>query len=434
MSTYSASSPGASHVMGSVLGSLGLMKGNIGGTGVIVPSNSGSMLNGNVYEQTVTLTTSNSISPVFGSSQQQIDIQIAGAGTSNQIDVYNQMFLEFTVNNDDGVNALRLPPAWYAIGLLQLLINGNSVSQFQYPMNLEQSYICRATIHEHERLYAQLGYPDGVFTNTGITIAAGGSRTFLIPLHHVWPELMKLPIKAIVDNVTVRSYWNPGSGYYFSTSASTSISCSQLRIIASGQQLSGPASAELQANAMSSVTKLPCIIPQNRSINVGALTASASAPSVLNMQGALVQLRALLYDSNITTPESKLNTETFLNWQYLNATGAIVNLGSYWQYENMAWTATHYGKAMRVLPASVGAGDSAAEVLKYVDKGPSIIFCKDVPRVMTNESRHGGYSCSGAESFSVTATLTNGVALIFFDILGWATLSNGHLTYTYQSR
>jgi hypothetical protein len=412
----------------------GLMETTVDGVPAILPTNSSTMLFGGVYEQSVTIQSPQGFSGVFLSSDTYTDFQIAGSGAASQVDFFDSMYLEFTVQNNDGANALKLPPAWYAFASIWLQVNGNQMAQYNSGQQLEDMYAKRAALIDHNHSYAQLGYPDATFAATGITIAASGSRTFLVPIHYLFPEWMKLDLAWIKDNVTLRFYWNAAAGYYWSTSASTTMSLTKLQIIAIGPQLAGEGSASLRAAGAASVVKIPCIIPQNRTFNLGALTATPSGNQITNLMGALSQVRMWVYDSPPTTPQGKQVTDTFDSWIFNSASGTPINQGNFFQYEVLQWQSKHYGKWMRVLPQSVGSSVAGAEVLKYIDQGPSISFCKEIASVVMNTSRHGAYSAVGSESISITGTYANGYVLAFFDVLGFVRIANGNVSYITQAR
>lgn len=412
----------------------GLTETTIGGVRAVVPITGDMMVFGGIYEQSVTLQTSDSISPVFGPSNQLIDFQIMGGGVASQIDIYDKIFLEFTVHNGSEIAALTLPPAWYAIMSLELQVDGNTIKQYSYSQGMENMYACVAPRFEHNYTYAELGYPDAAFTAaTGITIAAGVSRTFCIPIHHMFEELMHIPLKAVSSNITIRTYFQPGAGYYFSTSASTTISCTQVRMVATGQQLTDSAAQILANDVRASILKVPAIVQQVRPLTIGALTAADSGPILSNVRAATPQIRVWLYDAPITTPQSKLATVTFTSWKFLNQSGAMVNLGSLYQFETLQWTATHYGQYNVVLPQSVSSDVAGAAVLKWVDQGPALHFCKEVSPTLRNKVRHGAFSLQGYEQFIFNGTYTNGFGLAFYDCLNFLRLQNGSLVYEYQT-
>lgn len=429
---------------GSVLASTslaaeGLQKTMVNGQPAIIPASAGSMVLGGITQVTQTVTTSDNIQVLLQGSENFIDFQIAGTGAQVAFDYYNKIFLEVTVLNGSGASALTVPPAWYMFSRIEMRVQDNPVKTYSYAQQMEDWFFSVCPRMEFQSSYELLGYPVDDFSSVaGFAIPASSSQTFFIPLHYLFTELVEgIPLAAIVTPITLRFYFNQGSGYYFSTSASTSLSVSTARIIASGQQLDGVGRTALTAMAKGSVIQVPCIQPQVRPFTFGAVTAGTSSGTVLsNVQGACAEFSMWLYtNGNPSTPQGKLGTTTYSEFIFNNQAGQLVNTGARTQQELFTYFIESYGKEMVVYPQSIPS--STTPTLRYVDQGPRLSFCQHIVPTKRSLVRHGSFSLKGYETVQVTAPAggyADARGLGFYYILAQFVVDAvGNVTFVYQS-
>lgn len=159
---------------------------------------------------------------------------ILPVGNANMLDICDSMILELTITNNDAVNAATLLAGQFLLtNIITQAGNNLENSQVEHQMIRrlytppgDEELIQRATLE----YFSYAGYP-AAYTTSATTIAASGTTKVYLQIFTCL-DCSQVFLPAVTTQITLQCYFN--STGMTSTSAASSISLSDCRLIMSG--------------------------------------------------------------------------------------------------------------------------------------------------------------------------------------------------------
>lgn len=177
---------------------------------------------------------------VFTSSSQYIDYEV----NSDRVHQIKKMALRFNVKNTDAVNAIQPVPGPYLVEKIELYL-GSSLVETIYDNHLYTEFLL---MNDGDRLRqiasgmgvsvpryeATGGTANADIYRAGPTIAASGTREYLIPIHS-WINQADFFLPASIQRIRVRVYFRGGDGIFTTGNGSSgNLSLESSQLVVSG--------------------------------------------------------------------------------------------------------------------------------------------------------------------------------------------------------
>jgi len=372
----------------------------------------------------------------FAGATTQVDFIVGGTGLSTPVSFWRQLYLQIQFTNQ-GANPIRLVQCafrWFS--QIQLLFNGSLVWALNSKNAIANKILTNMSAPEFQ---SNIDFYAGSTTNPYYTFAAGNTQYFGFNLLYLFPELGRIYLPGVADEIRFRFYCEPAASIVASTSVGlpTDIKLQNMRIIGFGQQLE-PAGAEiLQKMIATSQVRIPMTAVYARLQTVGPLaTGNVSTRMVVNYRGWLNSIGVYTYSDQPSVPEEVITllsqpTEfTVYNGSGVPAFQGLQDSTMMQVVRNTQYQGgLHNDGAVqfRLLTSTVGTAQGPFSENSWCSLS--------TPSWRGDMMRHGSFNAVGTESFSVTASgvYTNCQVEMILYVSGILLLTGGALTYQTSS-
>jgi hypothetical protein len=346
-----------------------------------------------------------SFASFFSANPVMVDFDYPVSSRSSEINYLQDAYIQFTLVNSGSDPVLLLPTnAWFS--QMQLLIDQAPMVQYYPQSSFWMQEALRSTVAAGSVAALEAVAAASLATTYSSYSFAPGTQTFTLPLKNLTFMENNVLLQSISSRIQMRVYFNPGNLCVASTTTEpyTSVSCTNMQLICTGQKLSEAAYQIARANSLKCTTIVPQVTVSQKNVNVGDCTAHIpTAQFVINGPGANLGMLFLINTAG-AVQETALQPVATDQIILYTAEGSQYNSGQILTDLLLRQEALDYFPLSPVVIPTC-----------YLSNYVYMSFCKYAFEGLSNTRIHGSYRQSGQESVSVatTANLSNGVIQMF---------------------